>query len=100
MSLRFRLSVLVAAAVAPSLALISYNSFTWKEFLEQDTGNEAFASAQLVSAELNQLLQGTERIMKTMMKYPGVPDREEECAAYFKSLISDLDIYREAAFID
>src|SRR5690348_1854365 len=98
MSLRFRLSVLVAAAVAPSLALISYNSYTWKEFLEADAGNEALASAQLVSAELNQLLDGTQRIMKTMMKYPGLPDHEEDCTAYFKSVIADLDIYSRAAF--
>src|SRR6478735_2597654 len=100
MSLRFRLSVLVAAAVAPSLALISYNSYSWKEFLEADAGNEARASAQLVSAELNQLFEGTQRLMKTMMKYPGVPEREGDCVAYFKSVISDLDIYREAAFVD
>jgi len=100
MSLRFRLSVLVAAAVAPSLALISYQSYTWKDFLEADAGDEALASAQLISAELAQLLQGTRRIMATMMKHPAVPDNEEECSAYFKSVIADLDIYREAAFID
>lgn len=100
MSLRFRLSILVAAAVAPSLALVSYNSLTWKDFLEADAGDEALASARLVSAELGQLLEGTRRIMVTMMKHPAVPEREEECAAYFKSVIADLDIYREAAFID
>ncbi len=100
MSLRFRLSVLVAAAVAPSMALISYNSFTWKDFLEADAGDEALASARLVSAEFGQLLEGTRRIMTTMMKHPAVPEREEECAAYFKSVIADLEIYREAAFID
>ena len=100
MSLRFRLSVLVAAAVAPSMALISYNSFTWKDFLEADAGDEALASARLVSAELGQLLEGTRRIMTTMMKHPAVPEREEECAAYFRSVIADFDIYRGAAFID
>lgn len=100
MSLRFRLSVLVAAAVAPSLALISYHSYTWKDYLEADAGDEALASAQLVSAEFTQLLQGTRRIMATMMKHPAVPQREEECSAYFKSVIADLNIYREAAFID
>ena len=100
MSLRFRLSILVAAAVAPSLALVSYNSYTWKDFLEADAGDEALAAARLVSAELTQLLEGTRRIMTTMMKHPAVPEREEECAAYFKSVIADLNIYREAAFID
>lgn len=100
MSLRSRLSILVAAAVAPSLVLIGYNSYAWKDFLEADAGNEALASARLVSAELTQLLEGTRRIMATMMKHPAVPEREEECTAYFKSVIADLSIYREAAFID
>ncbi len=100
MSLRFRLSVLVAVAVAPSLALIGFNSYSWKEFLEADAGGDAVASARLVSAELGQLLEGSQRLMITLMKHPGVPDREEECAAYFKSVIADLNIYREAAFID
>jgi two-component sensor histidine kinase len=100
MSLRFRLSVLVAAAVAPSLALIGYNSYTWKDFLESDAGDEALASAQLVSAEFTQLLQGSRHLMSAMMKHPAVPDREEECTTYFKSVIADLAVYREAAFID
>lgn len=100
MSLRFRLSVLVAAAVAPSLALIGYNSYAWKDFLEADAASEALASARLVSAELTQLLEGSRRIMLTMMKHPAVPDREEECTAYFKSVVVDLPIYREAAFVD
>ena len=100
MSLRFRLSVLVAAAVAPSLALIGYNSYTWRDFLEAEARDEALATARLVSAELGELLAGTQRIMTTIMKHPAVPDREEECTAYFKSVIADLSIYREAAFID
>ena len=100
MSLRFRLSVLVAAAVAPSLVLIGYNSYTWRDFLEADAGDEAVASARLVSAELGQLFDGTKRVMTTLMKHPSVPHQEEECTAYFKSVIADLNIYREAAFID
>jgi two-component sensor histidine kinase len=100
MSLRFRLSVLVAAAVAPSLALIGVNSYAWKDFLEADAGGDAVASARLVSAELSELLEGSRRLMITLMKHPGVPEREDDCSAYFKSVISDLTIYREAAFID
>ena len=100
MSLRFRLSVLVAVAVAPSLALTAYNSYAWRNFLQDEAGKEALASARLVSAELDQLLAGTRRLMLTLMKHPAVPDREEECTAYFKSAIADLAIYREAAFVD
>jgi two-component sensor histidine kinase len=100
MSLRFRLSVLVAAAVAPSLALIGFNSYTLRNYVEDDAGDEALASARLVSAELAQLLEGTRRLMVTVMKNPVVPGNEEACTAYFKAVIADLPLYREAAFID
>jgi two-component sensor histidine kinase len=100
MSLRFRLSVLVAIAVIPPLALTAYNTYTWRDFLERDAEADALASARLVSAELTQLVDGARDIMLTLMKHPAVPDREDECTAYFKSVIADLPIYREAAFID
>ncbi len=100
MSLRFRLSVLVAVAVAPSLALTAYNSYAWRDFLQDEAGKEALASARLVSAELAQLMEGSRRLMLTLMKHPAVPGGEQECTVYFKSVIADLPIYREAAFID
>ncbi len=100
MSLRFRLSVLVAVAVVPPLALTAYNTYTWRNFLERDTQSDALASAQLVSAELTQLIDGARDVMLTLVKHPAVPDREQECTAYFKSVIADLPIYREAAVID
>jgi two-component sensor histidine kinase len=100
MSLRFRLSVLVAIAVAPPLALTAYNTYAWRGVLERDAEGDMLASAQQVSAELAQLLDGARDIMLTLVKHPAVPDREEECTAYFKSVIADLPIYREAAVID
>src|SRR3972149_10875600 len=100
MSLRFRLSVLVAVAIAPPLALTAYNTYAWRDFLEAQAGDEALASARLVAAELTQLLEGSRHLMLTLVKHPAVPDREEECTAFFKSVISDLPICREAAVID
>lgn len=100
MSLRFRLSVLVALTVVPSLAITAYNSYSWRTILQDEADKEALGSARLISGELTQLLKGTQRVMLTLMKHPAVPGREEECAAFFKSVIRNLDIYREAAFID
>ena len=100
MSLRFRLSVLVAIAVVPPLALTAYNTYTWRNFLERDTQSDALASAHLVSAELTQLMEGARDVMLTLVKHPAVPDREQECTVYFKAVIADLPIYREAAVID
>jgi len=100
MSLRSRLAVVVTMAVIPPLAITAYNTYAWREFIERQANQEALSSARLVSAELAQLVDGTERLMRTLVKYPAVPAREEECAAYFKSVIADLPVYREAALID
>jgi two-component sensor histidine kinase len=100
MSLRSRLTVLVAIAAAPSLALVAYNTVEWRGFLERQAGDDALASAQMISAELSQLLQGTRNLMLTITRHPGVPDDEAACAAHFRAVIQNLPIYREAALID
>jgi two-component sensor histidine kinase len=100
MSLRSRLSVLVAIAAAPSLALVAYNTVEWRGFLERQAGDDALAAARMVSAELSQLLQGTRHLMLTITRHPSVPDNEAGCTEYFRSVIKDLPIYREAALID
>jgi two-component sensor histidine kinase len=100
MSLRSRLSVLVALAAAPSLALVAYNTVEWRGFLERQAGDDALASARMISAELSQLLEGTRHLMLTITRHPGVPDDEAACTAHFRSVIQNLPIYREAALID
>jgi len=100
MSLRSRLAVVVAMAVVPSLAITAYNTLAWRDFLERQSHEEALSSARLISAELSQLVEGSRRLMLTLVKHPAVPSREEECSAYFKAAIADLPIYREAALID
>ncbi|MEX0589697.1 MAG: histidine kinase dimerization/phosphoacceptor domain -containing protein [Xanthobacteraceae bacterium] len=100
MSLRSRLTVLVAIAAVPSLALVAYNTMEWRGFLERQAGEQALASARQISAELTQLAEGTRHLMLTITRHPSVPDNEAECAAHFSSVIEKLAIYREAALID
>lgn len=99
MSLRSRLSVLVGLAILPPLALTAYNTASWQRVLERDAHDEALTSARLISAELGQVVEGTRQLMIALGKHPGVPEREEECVAYFKSVISEIPIYRQAAVI-
>src|SRR5262249_15620328 len=40
------------------------------------------------------------QLMTALSNHPGVPDHEDECVPYFKSVISELPIYREAALVD
>src|ERR1700687_3896540 len=100
MSLRSRLAVVVTLGLVPPLAITAYNTFAWLDFLERQSNLEALSSARLVSAELSQLIEGSRHLMLTLVKHPAVPAREEECTVYFKSVIADLPIYREAALID
>jgi two-component sensor histidine kinase len=100
MSLRRRLSLLVAAALVPSLLLSAYNAARWKIFLEDEANATALSAARFISAEFEQIIDNSRQLMTAMAKYPNILDREEECTAYFKSVIADIPIYREAAIID
>jgi two-component sensor histidine kinase len=99
-SIRSRLTVLVALAAAPPLALVAYNTLEWRTLLERQAGDDALASARLVAAELTQLMQGTRHLMMTITRHPAVPGNETECAAHFAAVVKGLRIYREAALID
>jgi len=100
MSLRRRLSVLVAIALAPPLLLTAYDAARWKKFLEDEAHTTALSAARFTSAEFAQIIDSGRQLMTAMANYPGVPDHEEECSSYFKSVIADIPIYREAAIID
>jgi two-component sensor histidine kinase len=100
MSLRRRLSVLVAIALVPSLLLSAYNAARWKIFIEDEANTTALSAARFISAEFEQIIDNSRQLMTAMAKYPDILDHEEECTAYFKSVIADIPIYREAAIID
>ena len=100
MSLRRRLSVLVAIALMPPLLLTLYNTVRWQLVLEREARAEVLAVARLVSAEMAQVVEGARQLMVAISKHPAVPDREAECAAYFKSVIAGIPLFREAAVID
>lgn len=100
MTLRYRLAILMLAALVPPLAITAYNTLRWQYFLERESREEALAAARLVAAELAQIVEGSRQLMIAMGRHPAVPDNEPECVAYFKSVIAGLPTYREAAVID
>jgi len=100
MSLRRRLSALVAIALVPSLLLSAYNAARWKIFLEDEANTTALSAARFISAEFGLVIENSRQLMTAMAKYRNIPGHEEECTSYFKSVIADIPIYREAAIID
>jgi two-component sensor histidine kinase len=84
----------------PPFMLTVYNTVRWQLFFEKEARDETLAHARLVSAEVEQLLEGSRQLMAAMSRHPAVPGNEADCAAYFKSVIADFPIYREAAVVD
>lgn len=100
MRLRRRLSVLVAIALVPSLLLTAYNAARWRIFLEDETHAAALSEARFTAAELEQAIDNGRQLMTAMSKYPLTSDSNEQCTSYFKSVIADTPVFREAAIID
>src|SRR5262245_34765898 len=100
MSLRRRLSALVAIALVPSLLLSAYSAARWRIFLEDEANTTALSAARFVSAEFGLVIDNSRQLMTAMAKYPNIPSHEEECTSYFKSVIAEIPIYHEAAIID
>jgi two-component sensor histidine kinase len=100
MTLRHRLSLLVAIALIPPLLLTLYNVVRSQVVLDKQARAEVAAAARLISAELAQLIDGSRHLMAAMSRHPAVPDDEAACAAYFKSVIGEIPVYRAAAIID
>jgi two-component sensor histidine kinase len=100
MTLRHRLSLLVAIALIPPLLLTLYNVVRSQIVLDKEARDEALTAARLISAEFAQLIEGSRQLMVAMSKHPAVPDDEAACAAYFRSVIAEIPAYREAAVID
>ncbi|MFL4983214.1 MAG: sensor histidine kinase [Xanthobacteraceae bacterium] len=100
MTLRHRLSLLVAIALIPPLLLTLYNVVRSQIVLDKEARGEALTAARLISAEFAQLIEGSRRLMVAMSRHPAIPDDEAACAAYFRSVIADIPLYREAVIID
>jgi two-component sensor histidine kinase len=98
MRLRRRLSVLVAIALVPSLLLTAYNAARWRIFIENETRATALSEARFASNQLEQIIDNARQLMTAMTKFP--VNNEAECASNFKSIISDVQTFREAVIFD
>jgi two-component sensor histidine kinase len=100
MTLRHRLSLLVAIALIPPLLLTLYDVVRSQIVLDKEARDQAVAAARLISAELAELIEGSRQLMIAMSRNPAVAGDEAACAAYFRSVIADIPLYREATIVD
>src|SRR5689334_20725282 len=100
MSLRRRLSILVGIGMTPPLLLVMISTARWQVRHEDDVHTMALADARLLANEVTQIAENARDTMTVMAKFPIAAGDEAGCAAYFKSVVESLPIYREAAIID
>jgi two-component sensor histidine kinase len=100
MRLRRRLSVLVAIALVPSLLLTAYSAARWRIFIENETRATALSEARFASRELEQIIDSARQLIAAMTKFPFNSGTEAECVSYFKSIISNVQTFREAMIFD
>jgi two-component sensor histidine kinase len=100
MTLRHRLSLLVAIALIAPLLLTLYNVVRSQIVLDKGARDEALTAAQLIAAEFAQLIEGGRQLMVAMSRHPAVPEDEATCAAYFRSVVAEVPIYRQAVVVE
>ena len=100
MRLRRRLSVLVVIALVPSLLLTAYNAARWRIFIENETRATALSEARFASSELEQIFESARQVITAIAKYPLNSGDETDCASNFKSLISVVQTFHDAAIFD
>ena len=84
MTLRHRLSLLVAAALVPALLLTLYNVVRSQVALDREARSEALMNARQIAAEFAQMIEGARQLIIVMSKHPAVSAEGPTCAAYFR----------------
>ncbi|HEY6858674.1 MAG TPA: histidine kinase dimerization/phosphoacceptor domain -containing protein [Pseudolabrys sp.] len=100
MSLRRRLSILVAIGLMPPFLLTVFNAARWQIHMEDQARLDAVSDARLISTAVGQLIDSSRQLMLAMSKYSVTSGNDAECTTYFKTAITDLPMYRGAAVID
>jgi two-component sensor histidine kinase len=87
MTLRARIYLLVALAVAPAFALLIVDHSKNLQLREAEAESEALRSTWLVSAELDQVFKGVEALLRAAAQSPAVGSFQvPECTEYLAQL--------------
>ena len=83
LSLRLRLFILAAVALAPALAILAYNEVTLRRSREAEVHQLAVRFGQLAAQELEGIVGGTESLLRAVARSPVVRTfGGEACGAY------------------
>jgi two-component sensor histidine kinase len=83
LSLRLRIFILTAVALAPALAILGYNEVSLRRSREAEIHALALRFGQLASLEMQGIISGTEGLLRAIARVPSVRSLDvEACGAY------------------
>jgi signal transduction histidine kinase/CheY-like chemotaxis protein len=86
-SLLSRLFVLVAAAMLPAIAILTYNEIDLRRTREVEVQGEALGLAKLAAAEQQQIVQGVRQALIALSEVPAIKAKDVEgCNAYLSRI--------------
>ncbi|HTF99576.1 MAG TPA: PAS domain S-box protein [Nitrospirota bacterium] len=100
-SLRFRLLVLVLAALVPALGLLVYVASTERSNQESELRSDTMTTAVSFAGYLEQMAEGSRQALVALSELPAVRyHRTAECNVYFSALGRQLPMYNNLGAVD
>lgn len=101
LSLRMRLFVLTAVALAPALIILVYNEISLRRSREAEVHELALRFGQLAALEMESIVGGTEGLLRAVARAPVVRSFEAEaCAVYLVDILAQAPHLNSIAAID
>ncbi len=101
MKLSVRLFLITAVAVLPITVVLLYNLFSLRLAQEREVHAEASRISELISLEVDQIISGTENMLRAVAAAPVVRRGDGvECTEFLTGLVEQLPQFLSAAVID
>jgi len=87
MKLTYRLILLVALALVPTIAIEAYNAFDLRRAREAEVHAQALRQAQLAASELERIFEGVRNLLTAIAEVPSVRDlHTPDCVGFLADL--------------
>ena len=101
LSLRQRLYVLTAVALAPALVILLYNEITMRRSREAEVHRSALRIGELVSLEIQRIMDGSEGILRVLARAPSVRTFDTgSCVAFVADVTAESPQFLSISAID
>ncbi len=99
-SLRFRLLVLIIAAVIPALVYIFYTASEQRNRREAEIREQTMRVAKLATNNIEQLVEGSHQLLIGLSKLPAIHNYDSSgCNNYFSAVKEQLPMYANIAAV-